>query len=168
MKAVGSERKDGCWQSTETQPAWITYLHSAARKTLGEKLDGGTEERGERWLIMHHYKLRKAVWVTSLFLSEGKTTMMIIITFDFFVTSRDLAGILVNHLSLLPFSVVDGLSYQTGQQISKISNRKKLRTKTFPMEGSTSRDWEHEDSRAVSAILLAHSCGVLQNLQVSC
>lgn len=142
-------------------------LHSAARKTLGEKLDGGTEERGARWLIMHHYKLRKVVWVTSPFLSED-TMMTIIITFDFFITSRDLAGILVNHLTLLPFSEVDGLSYQTGQQISKISNRKKLRTKTFPMEGSTSRDWEHEDSRASSAILLAHSCGVLQTPQVSC
>ena len=31
--------------------------------------------------------------------------MMIIITFDFFITSLDLTGILVNHLSFLPFSV---------------------------------------------------------------
>lgn len=130
-------------------------------------MEGQRSEEKGGWLCIH-YKLRKVVWVTSLFLSEDKTMMMIIITFDFFITSLDLAGILVNYLSLLPFSAVDGLSYQTGQQISKISNRKKLRTKTFPMEGSMSRDWEREDSRAVSAILLAHSCRVLQTPQVSC
>jgi hypothetical protein len=30
--------------------------------------------------------------------------VMIIITFDFFITSLGLTGILVNHLSFLPFS----------------------------------------------------------------
>jgi hypothetical protein len=33
-----------------------TWQH---RRTLREKLDGGREEQGERWLIVYHYKLRK-------------------------------------------------------------------------------------------------------------
>lgn len=90
-------------RAPEPQPVGIPHLHAAAQENARRKRGGeGSKEKGG--LMMYHYKLRKVACYLP-FLPEDKTMMMIIITSDFFITSLDLTGILVNHLEFSTLSL---------------------------------------------------------------